>query len=1313
MLMMSFHGYAQTFDYGNFRFEVLSEEEKTCEVIELTNNEKSETLIVPSEAKFGLGTTYKVVRIGEDAIKSCKARNIVISEGIEEIERCAFRYSWCRSVTMPTTLKIIRESAFFSCDSLSELHITNLEKWCKVIFENRYSSPFGEKDIYDKTKLKKAYLNGSLIAKLEIPSSIDTIKNYTFYGWDNLETLIIPATVKNLSDDAFVGCSSLITLDIKDSDELLSIGVNSDNGGAYIPGGRKYPMFEYSPLATINVGRNLSYTTDSEAQSPFRGIKTLKSVHFSHCVTEIPNNLYSSCNNFPIFIPNSVTIIGNSAFSTGSSIYDNEVAEIHIPSSVKYCGMGWPVAKIRKIYIDDLANWCNMRFSKIGGPLNTFNGQCAKECQLYINDVETTDLVIPEGVKSINSGAFCGWSSLQSVVLSSSIKIIEDSTFNSCKSLDTVKFNEGLTEIGDYAFKGTALTKLDLPKTLVKIGLSAFISCNLKNLVIPDNVIEIGDYAFAHMYDVESIILGGGLEKIGKNAFYLSGMSYLPPSKLECRSTLPPICDGEFVNQYYESTKLIVPDNGLDSYRGSAVWQKFNSIGTYQIDLVNELGLTAQELLTVGDTMRLTPIINPESASNKHLVWASDNDDVAIVNELGLVTAISVGDANITCSTVDGSYLSATCKVTVNPIFPKSITINNTEFSLVIGASKKLTATILPENVTDKTVIWSTSDASIASVDTEGNVKAVSVGDATIIATCGDKSASCKVTVNPILAESITINKTELSLVIGASEKLTATILPENVTDKTIIWSTSDASIASVDTDGNVKAVSVGDATIIATCGDKSAICKVTVNPILAESITIDKTELSLVIGASEKLTATVFPENVTDKTVIWSTSDASIVSVDTDGNVNAVSVGEAIITATCGDKSATCKVTVNPILAESITIDKTELSLIIGASEKLTATILPEDVTDKTVIWSTSDASIATVGANGNVKAVSVGEAIITATCGKKSATCKVTVNPIIAENITLDKTELSLVIGASEKLTATVLPEDVTDKTVIWSTSDASIASADTDGNVKAVSVGNATIIATCGKKSATCKVTVNPIIAENITLDKTELALVIGASEKLTATILPENVTDKTVIWSSSDASIASVDTDGNVKAVSVGNAAIIATCGNKSATCKVSVNPILAESITLDKTELSLIIGASEKLTATILPENVTDKTVIWSTSDASIASVDTDGNVKAVSAGNATIIATCGELSAICRVVVEKISGIAVVSTDDINIVVNGKELTIMGAAFDDQVSIVRQDGVVIYSGNNRESYTLVRGIYIILVNGKTYKVMIN
>ena len=981
-------------------------------------------------------------------------------------------------------------------------------------------------------------------------------------------------------------------------------------------------------------------------------------------------------------------------------------------------------------------------------------------------------IVLPKQIKSIGEGCFSWNTNLERVDFPSTLEYIGVNAFAVCSNLKDFTLPYNLKKIDTYGMDGIGSTSLVIDCENLELGHECFaMNSNLEYLHV-NGVELISDGAFMLCEELKKIILDSSVSSVYAASFYDCKPDILI-LKSEKEVTIQGshyekgghgtiITENPFVNgddnTSYPVYVLSVPEGMSQYYTEKMLDWRFQYIqefsneqdiansghvfsytdgNNYMITLngsKNTVGLYSlkseeSDVIYIPDCVDFNGVNFKVNSINGNFFRTQNVKDI-------YVSSLTPFELN-TYSFSPLTYLTATLHVPIGsldvyrnvegwkafktikeedfkePVFPESITIDQSQVALKINEITHLKAIISPTNATFNNIQWSTSNAAIATVDNEGKVTAISVGETTITATCGDKSATCKVTVNPILAESITLDKTELTMTIGETEKLTATVRPEDVTDNTVTWSTSDASIATVDNEGNVKAISVGEATITATCGDKSATCKVTVNPILAESITLDKTELSLTIGASEKLTATVLPEDVTDKTVTWSTSDAAIATVGTEGNVTAVSVGEATITSTCGDKSATCKVTVNPILAESITLDKTELTLTIGASEKLTATVLPEDVTDKTVTWSTSVAAIATVDNEGKVTAVSIGEATITATCGDKSATCKVTVNPILAESITLDKTELTLTIGATEKLTATLLPEDVTDKTVTWSTSDASIATVDAEGNVKAISVGEATITATCGDKSATCKVTVNPILAESITLDKTELTLTIGASEKLTAIVLPEEVTDKTVTWSTSDAAIATVDTEGNVTAISVGEATITATCGDRTATCKVTVNPILAASITLDKTELTLTIGASEKLTATVLPEDVTDKTVTWSTSDAAIATVDTEGNVTAISVGEAVITATCGEISTSCRVIVEKISGIVFVSADDINIVVNGNELTIKGATSEDKVTIGRQDGAVIYSGNNRESYTLVRGLYIILVNDATYKVVIN
>ena len=249
------------------------------------------------------------------------------------------------------------------------------------------------------------------------------------------------------------------------------------------------------------------------------------------------------------------------------------------------------------------------------------------------------------------------------------------------------------------------------------------------------------------------------------------------------------------------------------------------------------------------------------------------------------------------------------------PVAVSEVTLDKTELSLKEGESETLAATVKPDNADDKTVTWSSSAQTIATVE-DGKVTAIKEGTATITAKAGEKSATCKVTVskNVIAVTEVSLNKNELAINEGESETLTATVKPDDATDQTVTWSTSDASIATVDQNGKVTAVKEGTATITAKAGDKSASCRVTVskNVVAVTEVTLNKTELSLKKGESETLTATVKPDNATDKSVTWSTSDASIATVDQNGKVTAVKEGTATITAKAGDKSATCTVTVS-----------------------------------------------------------------------------------------------------------------------------------------------------------------------------------------------------------------------------------------------------------------------------------------------------------------------------------------------------------------------------------------------------------------
>ena len=642
-----------------------------------------------------------------------------------------------------------------------------------------------------------------------------------------------------------------------------------------------------------------------------------------------------------------------------------------------------------------------------------------------------------------------------------------------------------------------------------------------------------------------------------------------------------------------------------------------------------------------GSSETLIATVKPDDATDKTVTWTSSNANIASVDQTGKVTALKGGNATITAK---AGEKTATCEINVTAAVT-SVTLNKTTLTLDKGKSETLTATVLPEDATDKTVTWSSSNPSIASVDQDGKVTALLGGNATISAKAGDKTATCAVTVIAYV-ESVSLNRTTLTIAKGSSETLIATVKPDDATDKTVTWTSSNANIASVDQTGKVTALKGGNATITAKAGEKTATCEINVTAAVT-SVTLNKTTLTLDKGKSETLTATVLPEDATDKTTAWSSSNPSIANVDQTGKVTAKLGGNATITAKAGDKTATCAVTVIAYV-ESITLNKAALTLAKGASETLVATVKPDDATDKTVTWTSSNSSVVGVNQSGMVSALKGGEATITATVGGLSATCKVTVTAAVT-SVSLNKTTLTLDKGKSETLIATVGPEDATDKTVTWSSSNPSIASVDQNGKVTAKLGGNATITAKSGESSATCSVTVIAYV-ESVTLNKTSLTLPKGTSETLKATVKPDDATDKTVTWTSSNATVAYVDQTGKVTTLKGGDATITAKAGDKTAICEVNVTASVT-SITLNKTTLTLEKGTYEVLTATVLPEDATDKTVTWSSSDALIASVDQNGKVTALKGGNVTISAKAGEMTATCTVtVVVSVTSVALSQT---------------------------------------------------------------
>lgn len=592
----------------------------------------------------------------------------------------------------------------------------------------------------------------------------------------------------------------------------------------------------------------------------------------------------------------------------------------------------------------------------------------------------------------------------------------------------------------------------------------------------------------------------------------------------------------------------------------------------------------AKTELKAGETLQLVAEVSPEGATDKSVRWTSSDSEIATVDSKGVVTAIGVGEVEITAT--DSAGHTASVRITVVPTPSDSVVIPApTTKVFKAGETIQLTATVYPATTTDKSVIWKSSDENIATVDANGLVTAAGVGTVTItVITADGKTCDIVLTVEATLAESITLNRITASIKIGDSLRLAPQISPSTTTDKGVTWTSSDTSVAEVDAEGVVIAKALGNCDIIVTANDGSGVsatCHVTVAETAAESISIDpRGSFTLRIGETKQFNATVLPTTSTDKSVTWM-SETEGVTVDETGLVTAVSpvLNNRVTATNSAGQQDHVYITVQPNLVSSIEIDRSEVSLKVGESVQIEARVFPADATEKTLKWESADTRIATVDDKGNVTAVTEGVTVLTVSAidgSGVSAQIKVSVVPIETvielEKVTINYNGPTTIhVGDKVKLVAVLTPENVTDKRVSWISQVPSVLTVDTNGEVTAVGLGESWVGAFSpgspydetpvnNYKYDTINFNVVPTPIEEIRIESDVTELQTGESTQLKATIYPENATYKSVVWSSSVSAVATVDQTGLVEALSEGETVITAMAESDSSIfdeCRVKV------------------------------------------------------------------------------------------------------------------------------------------------------------
>lgn len=664
-----------------------------------------------------------------------------------------------------------------------------------------------------------------------------------------------------------------------------------------------------------------------------------------------------------------------------------------------------------------------------------------------------------------------------------------------------------VTSIGEYAFANSPeITSVIIPSTIETIGDFAFQSSSVKEVVIPNTVTHIGAYAFRYCDNLSSIDLGASITTIEKKAFHkCSNLSTI---------VIP-----------YTVSKI-----GIEAFTGTPWYDKYvsNSKNFYgNILYINDVAYTAQN----------RSIINCEFKESTISIGDAAFRDCTGLSKIRLTQNI----------TVIGENAFENCTNLVKIYLPKDLTtIHDHAFSGCNALNKVYNYSRAPQKITE-TTFETYSNLFVVPGYEEVYSNAAFWNNFTIIGQAYDP-----------LVENIILDKEIYYCGVGDTVKVSATILPDDACLKDIIWNVSDTTIVTFNAStSEFIGLKNGKVTLSATAADGSnanASATVYVGPILAESITLDKTSSMIMEGESFSLIATIMPLDTNNKSVTWSSSDNNVATVSTSGKVTGIKAGQAKITVTTNDGSnlsASCSVTVYNLTVSNIELSDQNVTIHNGEYYQLSTIISPENATNQAVEWTSSNNNVATVTQEGLVYAANIGSAVISVTTldgSNLSAFCIINVEPTLVTSLEIIPSDIDIYLGETTNLEINVLPSNAYNKEVIWSSSDDNIVMISSTGKVMALAVGNAVVTAKAADGSgisASCNVNVLPILISNIELTPDYINIFVGDSYSFSVEIQPTNATNQELAWSSSNEEVALVSSTGKVFAISEGTTTITAS------------------------------------------------------------------------------------------------------------------------------------------------------------------------
>lgn len=788
------------------------------------------------------------------AITSCDktaSGEIVIPEMVDEKEVKAIQsgaFNGCAGITsvvIPKTVTVVSNSAFDECSTLTNITVsddnnnysseggvlfnkdkTTLIRCPEGITVSSYAVPDGvtsiDRGAFSKcTNLKEiiipdsvtaidgsAFFGCSSLENITLSNEIEKIDDGTFSGLSNLESVIIPEGVQHIGNRAFENCSSLKRVVLPKS--LISIGDvynSSDDLSYYEYSTYGKTFYGCTSLEEITIPDNVT----TMGNATFCGCTSLSNVTLSNNLTEIADNFFSGCSSLKsIVIPEGVKRIGNSSFENCSSL-----EEISLPDGLKeignfvdnydYVSGGYSFSgctSLKEVVIPDSVTGIGSRaFSGCTSlsKVKLSNNLAIIDEGTFSGCTSLAEIVIPDSVTKIRGksdseyfgGAFIGCTSLSKVKLSNnlteigiytflgctslaeidmpdSVTEIDWSAFKDCTSLSKVKLSNNLTKIENRVFSGcTSLKEIAIPDGVTEIDYSAFSGCtSLQEITIPDSVTTVYDTAFSNCTSLESITIGSGVENLGNG--WIDSCRRLANIIVSPENKTYSSVDGVLFNKDKSELLAYPIGNKRSSYTIPDGVEKIGKKAFYGCRYIESLTIPVSvaeiETSALGNCYDIRDVYYLGTREQwKEVVIGADNYMFALVN-------VRCADDS-QCRHVWGEWevveeatyekdglerrVCSLCKAEQTRKIPRlgavkvdAIELSESEKKLNVGKSFTITATVKPDNAWNRTVTWSSSDPSIATVDENGTVTAIAEGEAIITAESADGvTAECKVTV--------------------------------------------------------------------------------------------------------------------------------------------------------------------------------------------------------------------------------------------------------------------------------------------------------------------------------------------------------------------------------------------------------------------------------------------------------------------------------------------------------------------------------------------------------------------------------------